>query len=437
MQLVVRIFFRRVGAVGAANVPPTGPLLIAVNHPNALIDPLVLLALTPRRVVFLAKEPLFRMPVIGWLARAAGSIPVYRRQDGADAALNRRTFDLVGTVLARGGAIAVFPEGTSHSDPRQRAFKTGTARMALSAASGGPRASCVIVPCGIYYTAKVTFRSSALLVFGAPLAVLSCALDDAGEPDAESVHALNHRIEDALRAVTLQADEHEAIRLVTRAERIFSSVTETMAPDRDLARQFELRQRLLAGYTHARERAPARLAMIERMIMECDSALTAAGLAPESIVTATLPAARVLWNALAAAVLLLLLAPFALSGMIAGWPAYRLIDPLVHRLVAPERDLIATAKVLVGAAVFTVEWLAVGVLAWLRWGAVAGGAALVALPICGYAALIFSERADRLAGAARGLSLKLLRPAAFRSLETQRRRIRQEILELAALVEPT
>jgi glycerol-3-phosphate O-acyltransferase / dihydroxyacetone phosphate acyltransferase len=64
-RLMLRVFFRRVDAVGLENVPDSGPLLMVANHPNGLMDPLLLLSRSPRPVSFMAKEPLFRMPLIG------------------------------------------------------------------------------------------------------------------------------------------------------------------------------------------------------------------------------------------------------------------------------------------------------------------------------------------------------------------------------------
>jgi len=130
LRLIATIFFRRIDIVGWEKVP-AGPVIFAVNHPNGLIDPLFLLCFTPRPVSFLAKAPLFRMPLIGWLARGIDSIPVYRTQDNYSTSQNRQTFAAARALLQRGGAIAIFPEGTTHSEPRLKSFKTGAARIAL------------------------------------------------------------------------------------------------------------------------------------------------------------------------------------------------------------------------------------------------------------------------------------------------------------------
>src|SRR5467141_3599800 len=90
LKFALRVYFRRIEVVGLGNVPREAPVIFVLNHPNALVDPLFLLCLAPRRVSFVAKAPLFAMPVIGYLVRALDSLPAYRRQDeGQDTSRNR------------------------------------------------------------------------------------------------------------------------------------------------------------------------------------------------------------------------------------------------------------------------------------------------------------------------------------------------------------
>jgi 1-acyl-sn-glycerol-3-phosphate acyltransferase len=98
--VILRVFFPRIEVSGIDRVPVDGPVMLVVNHPNGLIDPLFLLCLSPRPVSFLAKAPLFEMPVINWFVKAMGSIPVYRHQDGAfEPAKNRQTFERARKLL--------------------------------------------------------------------------------------------------------------------------------------------------------------------------------------------------------------------------------------------------------------------------------------------------------------------------------------------------
>src|SRR5436189_1194496 len=110
--LVLRVFFRRIEVSGSAHVPARGPVMFVLNHPNALVDPAFLLCLAPRKVSFLAKAPLFRMPVIGAFVRALDSLPAYRPQDqGEDVNKNQETFAAAARLLAEGGTIGICPEG--------------------------------------------------------------------------------------------------------------------------------------------------------------------------------------------------------------------------------------------------------------------------------------------------------------------------------------
>src|SRR5256886_9199770 len=209
LRVVLRIFFRRIEVSGTDSVPRVGPVIFVLTHPNGLIDPAFLLCLAPRRVSFLAKAPLFRMPIVGAVARALEAIPVHRRQDaGADPRKNAETFEAARGVLVRGGTIAVFPEGTSHSDPKLRPLKTGTARIALGAAATLPPHSILqIVPVGLYYRAKQTFRSAALLHFGTPFSVERIALAPGAEPPAVVGAQLTTRHAARPAGVTLAAGE--------------------------------------------------------------------------------------------------------------------------------------------------------------------------------------------------------------------------------------
>src|ERR1700750_2392952 len=167
VRLALRIYFPRIEVTGVERVPLDTPVIFVLNHPNALVDPVFLLCLAPRRVSFLAKAPLFRMPVIGYLVKALDSLPVYRRQDeGEDVSKNQETFIAARKLLSRGGTIGICPEGVSHNEPRLRPIKTGAARISLAALATGEVGALKIGPAGLYYTAKTLFTSSRLLYFG-------------------------------------------------------------------------------------------------------------------------------------------------------------------------------------------------------------------------------------------------------------------------------
>ncbi|MEO7502851.1 MAG: 1-acyl-sn-glycerol-3-phosphate acyltransferase [Gemmatimonadaceae bacterium] len=432
LRVILRVFFPQIEISGIDRVPLDGPVMLAVNHPNGLIDPLFLLCLSPRPVSFLAKATLFDMPVIGWFVRALGSIPVYRRQDGGfDPAKNRQTFERARAILSSGGVIAIFPEGASHGDPKLRPIKTGAARIALGATSmSSDTRPLTIVPLGIYYTAKRIFRSSALLYFGEPISVAPATLKPSGEPAADAVRALTDRIEQALSDVTLQADEHEALALVARAEEVFSS-EEPASPD-TLVDKFELRRRIMAGYTTLRTHAPERLAAISARITRYETELREAGLDQQTLKPNAARGAHQTGEAVKTLDLLILGLPLALIGAIFNYPAYRMVAFISTGLSRGDEGIVATIKVIAGALLFPLSWIIIAMAMGFFFGVAAGVAALVLAPLSGFVALLFFERIDHLRAAARAVAVSRFQSWGYLRLVAERNAIREEIMGLAA-----
>jgi glycerol-3-phosphate O-acyltransferase / dihydroxyacetone phosphate acyltransferase len=429
LRLILRLFFRRTEVAGLERVPKTGPVIFVLNHPNGLVDPVFILALAPRRVSLLGKSTLFKMPVIGLLARALDTLPVYRQQDkGADVSRNRETFARSRELLERGGTLALFPEGVSHSEPSLRPLKTGAARIALGAAAEGAE-GLRIVPAGLYYTAKSSFRSSALLYFGEPLSVAPVALDANSEPPREAVRELSDRLAAALGEVTLNADHHQALAAVARAEEIF---TAGGGDGQSLARELELRQQFVEGYAYFRERAPERLAAVESRLRQYEEELRQAGLdvsslsAPQAMREAVGAGATVL-----RAFAFLLALPVALVGAVVNYVPYRLTGLLAVSIARKDDDILSTVKVLASLLLFPLTWGGLALLAGLRLGWVAAVAVMICAPLAGYVAVRFAEELDRAAGCARALVFFVTRRWFFRRLLAERKLIREEILSLA------
>jgi len=114
----------RYRVIGREHVPPTGPLLVVVNH-LSWYDPLLLSVVLPRRVWFFAKVEAFHWPLVGWLARWTEQIPVHRGE-GDRAALEQAL-----AYLREGRAVIIFPEGTVERQEEMIAAHTGIAMLAL------------------------------------------------------------------------------------------------------------------------------------------------------------------------------------------------------------------------------------------------------------------------------------------------------------------
>lgn len=431
LKLSLRVYFRRIEVVGRDNVPRDTPVIFVLNHPNALVDPVFLLCLAPRRVSFVAKATLFRMPIVGYLVRALDSLPAYRRQDESeDVARNLETFAAARRLLSRGGTIGICPEGVSHDEPRLKPLKTGAARIALGAVSSGDAIDLQIVPVGLYYTEKTTFRSSALLYFGEPLPVAPVALEPDGTPPREAVRELSDRVEKALRDVILHAEQEEALSLIERAERIFSA-EEVGEPDEEqrLTRSLELRQRFLEGYAFYRSRAPKRIDAIEARIARFEYELRQAGIDPSDL---SLPATAVhtIVRLIGQIVTCAVLAPFALFGTVIHYPAYRLGGYLSRRLARQDQDVLSTFKIMSAMLFFPLTWIVVALISWRFAGWLVALASLILSPGSGFIAIRFVEKIGEFSGSFLALALYVVRRRSFLRLLAERAAIRKEILAL-------
>jgi 1-acyl-sn-glycerol-3-phosphate acyltransferase len=396
-RFAIEVFYRRIEIAGLEHVPRDRPVIFAVNHPNGLIDPLFLLCYAPREVSFLAKAPLFRYPLIGWFARLFDAIPVYRKQDNV-AGSNEETFARAREILEHGGGVAIFPEGTTHSDARLRELKTGAARIAL----GASLPSLAIVPVGIYYSAKGTFRSDVLVQYGTPI---PCS---AADPAAEGgVDELTRDIERGLAAVTLQADSRAALELVQNAEDIFSDRT-------DVTGEFALRKQFVEGYHYLCEHDPERLARLASEVTRFAEELRRAKLEPHELV---------LRFRASTIVRVIVQLPIAAAGAVLHYPTYRLVGFLAKRFAKGETELMATMKFIGSLLLYPLTWIAYAVIAYHYFGAIVAVGALLIVPILGFEAYRIFETADVLIGR--------LRAMRRRDLVAARETLRNEFLAVA------
>ena len=159
---LAKLFFRP-SVEGAENIPLSGPVLIAPIH-RSNVDFACSLFISPRKVFFMAKDAIFRVPVMGWLLTRLGAFPVNR--DTAD----RESLRLSEEVLRRGQALVLFPEGTRKEGFRVEPLHDGA--MFIAARTGA-----VVVPVGVAGSerampvgARLPRFSKIYIVVGKPIA---------------------------------------------------------------------------------------------------------------------------------------------------------------------------------------------------------------------------------------------------------------------------
>jgi 1-acyl-sn-glycerol-3-phosphate acyltransferase len=425
-EALVRLYYPVRIVDGGERIPAGKPLVFVLNHPNGLLDPIVLRVALGRPSRFLAKSTLFGNPLGRLAMNAFGSIPVYRAHEsgarGQDASRNDESFARCRAELAAGGVLALFPEGVSHSDPEMRPLKTGAARIALSAeAEADGRLDVMVVPVGLSYEHKTTFRSSVLLVVGEPIAVVPL-LPAYRQDERAAVTALTDEIGARLDEVVLQAESRELLAGIARVARWTSDPKSGEDPN-DPAVGHRRARGLSAAYARMRARDPVRLETLVSEVRTYWQTLRRLGVRDPWALELTAPRA----GALAAAVAkLALAAPLAALGAIMGWIPYRLAGTIAPR-VTHDEDLISTVKLFAGASFLFLAWageaIAVGCWRGPLW----------ALPVfalgvaCGYVALRFEELLrDGVAGW-RAVSLRALHFRTAQRLAERRRALADDV----------
>ena len=410
-----RVFYR-VDCVGTP--PVTGAALLLPNHPNALLDPAVIWATANRDVRFLAKSVLFEGP-LRFLVAGSGAIPVYRKLDQADVSKNSEAFAAVDRALASGDAICVFPEGVSHSEGRLVPLRTGAARMALSAERGGTRVN--LVPVGLNFDRKTTFRSRVTVVYGDPFTGEDLA-DPVAHPDA--VRDLTTRIADHMRRLLIEAELKSDAALVDRVDRMYSAAR---GISRDPHERVERRRIIAAGIERLRTADPQRYDEILMRLHRYHNRLQRFGLRDRHL-DWTVSTGDAVRFAIREALAAIALAPLAIVALVLFAVPYQLTG-YGARWFTREPDVAATAKVVGGFLIYTVWLLVLGTTAWAVSVPHPILLTLVALPALAVAGLFAVERESAVLDAIRAWFLLQ------RTHAETRQRLRRHRSELADVLD--
>ncbi len=407
-------------------MPPTGSVLFTSNHPNSLTDAFVIGTSVPRKVNFVATVRLFHVPLARWLLTRCGVIPINRVKDDPRAMRSvKDSFEACFSVLERREAVGIFPEGITHDDPQLKTVKTGAARMALELEHRhGGALGLRIVPVGLTFSSKETYRSEALVNFGEPIRVADF-LAGYAENRHDRIRALNEEIERRIQSLMLHLPHLERARLVESVKRLYLDrlwVGNTVIhePVSQQAGELLLTQAIASAVDNACEKHPARAWEFSRKLGHYEGALRRLRLSDN--VLAHFPDRKwMLAQSLGWAALAVLGAPVALFGWVHRLLPYSALRYVVRRAARPtDRTQISTATVIGGLFVFTAFYALCAAVfySFFGWPAVVWYA--LSLPVTSLAAHYYVREVRRFAASLRAAIVLLWAPAAARKLLTLR-----------------
>lgn len=370
-KVLMHLFFSTTKVIDPDRIPASGPVLLVANHHSSLVDPVALIATMPRPPRFLAKAALWSptyLPLRPFLA-AAGAIPVHRQVDGGGD--NASMFADCFTTLRDGGVIALFGEGTSHDLPGLLEMKTGAARIAL-----GTDATVTIVPVGLIYDDRATFRSRALATVGQPIVVDGRS---GGDEDRAATRALTERIGEALAEVAPTWANWEAHDDANVAARLL------VADDADVAlgpTLVALNAAVDLGGPEADE--------LRRAVHDLEAEAARHRLDIDTVVDQ--PRERLGSLAFFSLIKTMFWALPVWVGRLLNWPPFTLIGRLAKR---QDLNFQASFKILAGVFVYPLWWIALALVGGVIIHPAASVPLLVGAPILGYLSARHSARLRR------------------------------------------
>ncbi len=435
--IALRWFYRDIEIAGSEQIPAALPLLLAVNHPNALIDAMVVMHIVRRPIRLTAKATLFENRFVGVLLRAVGVVPLRRMKDererdpstAMDSTRNREAFRAVTESLRQHNAVLVFPEGVSHDRPSLAPLRTGIARMAFQARDEGV-SGLLILPLGLIFERKGQPRSRIFVRVGNPI-----DLDHWQPATTDPVPELTAEIERGLRAATLNfATAEEAAQTVGAARVVAGSFDEPRsltAPDRPLGDEVDIIWRIsqsrdqlpphtLARVAHLASRIEALRAELEQHAIPVGDVRISPALGPAA------------WFALREGAIVAGAGPVAWWGRINHWLPFTLARVFAGRMSHTPEDP-AMQTVLAGFALVLSTYMVQTVIVWRLAGVVVALAYLLSLPAAATWDLRFRDRIDRASQRMRVYFRYRADPALQPRLDAELRAIRDEVLALEVL----
>ena len=348
----VRTFFRRISSQNVDHIPTKGPVIFVCNHPNTMIDPLLVGISCKRKLFFFAKSTLFKGKISSWLLPKLQLIPVYRKQDDPNQTnKNTDTFSMGYKILEKNRAFLIFPEGISDGERRLNKIKTGAARIGFGAmVNNNWGLDVMIVPVGLSYSNVIKFKSNVIVRYGNPINLKEFK-DKYQSDEIETVRELTGQIEIALSKLTTYINVLESEEIVNALELIYKKeLMQDLGLDtKNKSDEFSATKGLVSGVEWYFKNKPAKVEEFKRMLQSYQEKLNLLKLKDEFLNPTT--KSITLIDRFIMLLYIILGFPIYLYGLINNFIPYKVPRWLTRKLKRAKSE-IASTKLLAGIVMF-------------------------------------------------------------------------------------
>lgn len=194
-------YVKQIKVSGLENIPKKGAVLFAPNHPNGLIDPLIITTHNTRSSYFLVRAAAFKNPFVKKILGTLNLMPIYRIRDGKNQlSKNNEIFNTCFELLNKQESLMIFPEGSHGRVRKIRPISKGFTRILFGAIDKYPDLKITIIPVGLTYQNASVFPSKVGLIYGKPILT-----NDFYNPDEliTSTNNLKNKLKESLERITV------------------------------------------------------------------------------------------------------------------------------------------------------------------------------------------------------------------------------------------
>ena len=207
LRISLHFYAQKIVVKGQKNIPKKGAVLFAVNHPNALMDPLFVTTFNPRENHFLVRADVFKKPLIKKFLTSLNLMPIFRIRDGIKQLSNNdEVFEKCFKILQKKQTLIIFPQG-GHSRKRTiQPLSKGFTRIVFGALERFPELEISVIPVGITYQNSSVYPSKVCVQFGE--VIDAKAIYDSNIP-AKAILILKEKVSNQLKKLTVHIPDDE------------------------------------------------------------------------------------------------------------------------------------------------------------------------------------------------------------------------------------
>jgi 1-acyl-sn-glycerol-3-phosphate acyltransferase len=210
-RLIVKIgiFFysKKIRVTGTENIPKKGAVLFCANHPDGLIDPLMITTNCIRISHYLVRAAAFNNPFIKKFLESLNLMPVYRIRDGiSEVGKNKEIFENCFELFKKGETLLIYPEASHNRKRTIRPLSKGFTRIVFGALDKYPDLKITIIPVGLTYQNASFYPSKVAINYGKPIAVDE--FYNLNELNA-SINSLKNEVSNQLKKLSVHITDNE------------------------------------------------------------------------------------------------------------------------------------------------------------------------------------------------------------------------------------